>query len=60
MAGYLLKMSIFHVGNEFFWPTKGSGGLQHHKILIFDGQQHPKNTVDSGNSKLGFVTNFVY
>ena len=26
-----------------FWPTKGTGGLQHHKFLIFDGKQHPKN-----------------
>ena len=26
-----------------FWPTKGTGGLQHHKALIFDGKQHPKN-----------------
>ena len=25
------------------WPTKGTGGLQHHKFLIFDGKQHPKN-----------------
>ena len=23
--------------------TKGTGGLQHHKFLIFDGKQHPKN-----------------
>jgi hypothetical protein len=26
-----------------FWPTKGTGGLQHHIFLIFDGKQHPKN-----------------
>ena len=26
-----------------FWPTKGTGDLQHHKVLIFDGKQHPKN-----------------
>ena len=25
------------------WPTKGTGGLQYHKFLIFDGKQHPKN-----------------
>ena len=25
------------------WPTKGTGDLQHHKSLIFDGKQHPKN-----------------
>ena len=25
-----------------FWPTKGTGGLQHHNFLIFDGKQHPK------------------
>ena len=24
------------------WPTKGTGGLQHHKFSIFDGKQHPK------------------
>ena len=24
------------------WPIKGTGGLQHHKFLIFDGKQHPK------------------
>ena len=28
---------------RFFWPTKGTGGLQHHKFLTFDGKQHPKN-----------------
>ena len=22
--------------------TKGTGGLQHHKVSIFDGKQHPK------------------
>jgi hypothetical protein len=26
-----------------FWPTKGTGGLQHHEFFIFDGKQHPKN-----------------
>ena len=26
-----------------FWPTKGTGGLQHDKFLIIDGKQHPKN-----------------
>ena len=26
-----------------FWPTKGTGGLQHDIVLIFDGKQHPKN-----------------
>ena len=36
-------MSIFHVGEGFFGPTKGTGGLKHHKFLIFDGKQHPKN-----------------
>ena len=25
-----------------FWPTKGTGGLQHHNFLIFDGKQHTK------------------
>ena len=25
------------------WPTKGTGGSQQHKCLIFDGKQHPKN-----------------
>ena len=25
------------------WPTKGTGGLQHHNFLIFDGKQHPEN-----------------
>ena len=25
------------------WPTKGTGGLQSHKFLIFDDKQHPKN-----------------
>ena len=28
---------------QVFWPTKGTGGLQHHKCLIFDVKQHPKN-----------------
>ena len=36
-------LSIVHVDDGFFWPTKGTGGLQHHKFLIFDGKQHPKN-----------------
>jgi hypothetical protein len=27
---------------QVFWPTKGTGGLQHHKFLIFYGKQHPK------------------
>jgi hypothetical protein len=27
---------------QVFWPTKGTGGLQHHIFLIFDGKQHPK------------------
>ena len=31
------------IEHRFFWPTKGTGGLQHHKFLIFDGKQHPKN-----------------
>ena len=35
-------MSIFHGEDGFFGPTKGSGGLQHHKFLIFDEKQHPK------------------
>ena len=26
-----------------FWPTKGTGGLQHHIFFIFDGKQHPNN-----------------
>ena len=26
-----------------FGPIKGTGGLQHHKLLIFDGKQHAKN-----------------
>ena len=25
-----------------FRPTKGTGGLQHYKFLIFDGKQHPE------------------
>ena len=25
-----------------FWPTKGTGGLQHLKFLIFDGKQYPE------------------
>ena len=29
--------------DKFFGPTKGTGGLEHHKFLIFDGKQHPKN-----------------
>ena len=28
---------------QVFWPTKGTGGLQHHRLLIFDGKQHPTN-----------------
>jgi hypothetical protein len=28
---------------QVFWPTKGTGGLQHHNFLISDGKQHPKN-----------------
>ena len=28
---------------QIFWPTKGIGGLQQHKFLVFDGKQHPKN-----------------
>ena len=28
---------------QVFWPTKGTGGLQHHKFLIFEGKHHPKN-----------------
>ena len=32
----------FYVGNGFFGPTKGKGGLQHHNFFIFDGKQHPK------------------
>jgi hypothetical protein len=28
--------------NRFYWPTKGSGCLQHHIFLIFDGKQHLK------------------
>ena len=28
---------------QVFWPTKGTGGLQHHKFSIFDEKQHPKN-----------------
>ena len=28
---------------QVFWPTKGTGGLQQHSFLIFDGKQHPKN-----------------
>ena len=26
-----------------FGPTKGTGGFQQHKVLIFDEKQHPKN-----------------
>ena len=37
-------MSIFHVEDGFFWPTKGTGGLKHHNFLIFDEKQHPKNS----------------
>ena len=36
-------MSIFNGEDMFFGPQKGTGGLQHHKILIFDGKQQPKN-----------------
>ena len=36
-------MSKFHVEDGVFWPTKGTGGLQHHTFLISDGKQHPKN-----------------
>ena len=44
----LLKMpseGVFSNNGEdnFLGPTKGTGGLQHHKFLIFDGKQHPKN-----------------
>ena len=28
-------MSIFHVGDEFFWPSKGAEGLKHHIFLFF-------------------------
>ena len=28
---------------QVFCPTNGTGGLQHHKFLIFEGKQHPKN-----------------
>jgi hypothetical protein len=28
---------------RFVWPTEGTGGLQHHNFLSFDGKQHPKN-----------------
>ena len=28
---------------QVVWPTKGTGGLQHHNVLVFDGKQHPKN-----------------
>ena len=28
---------------QVFWPTKITGGLEHHTFLIFDGKQHPKN-----------------
>jgi hypothetical protein len=35
-------MSIFHIGDGFFWPPKGTGGLKHHIFLIFDEKQHPK------------------
>ena len=28
---------------QVVWPTKGTGGLQHHNFLIFDEKQHPKN-----------------
>ena len=27
------SVSIFYVENRFYWPIKGSGGLQHHKCL---------------------------
>ena len=40
---HTLVGSIFNVGDGFFGPTKGTRGLQHHKFLIFDGKQHPKN-----------------
>ena len=32
-------------GGQVFWPTKGTGGLQHHNFLIFDGKQHPKKNL---------------
>ena len=28
---------------QVFWPTKDTGGLQHHKFLNFEGKHHPKN-----------------
>ena len=53
MAGYYWKplpkaFSVItsHVNiswrEQVFWPTKGTGSLQHHKFSIFDGKQHPK------------------
>ena len=30
-------------GWVFGQPMNGTGGLQHHKFLVFDGKQHPKN-----------------
>ena len=33
-----------YVPAALVWTTKGTGGLQHHKFLIFDGKQHAKNT----------------
>ena len=34
------ELNIFWIG--VFWPTKGTGGLQHHIFLIFDEKQQPK------------------
>ena len=28
---------------QVYSPTKGTGGLQHHDFLIFDGKQQPEN-----------------
>jgi hypothetical protein len=36
---YMITSSV-HISwrrEQVFWATKGTGGLQHHKFLIFDG-----------------------
>jgi hypothetical protein len=47
MSGVMFSVLTSRVNilcrGRVFWPTKGTGALQHHKFLIFDGKQHPKN-----------------
>ena len=43
---FIISLITSHVNiswrEQVVWPTKGTGALQHHKFLIFDGKQHPK------------------